>query len=280
MMVFWCIAALMLLLGLAFLLRPLLKHSKFDTMPRDLVNATIYKDQLNELEADLKAGVLSQEQYEQARHDLERNLLADASPENAVAPSAGRPHSGRTTAIVIAIALPVLAIGLYWQLGQHPDAAPELAAEGATGMPDPELMVQRLAERMKSTPQDGAGWLMLGRSYTALGRFPEASAAYGKAIPLVPADAQLLADYAEALALSKPDQDLAGQPAELAQQALALNPENQKALWIAGMAAYQQGQLHAALGYWKPLSEALPQESEDAVMVKKLITEAEATLGK
>jgi cytochrome c-type biogenesis protein CcmH len=271
----------MLVLCLSLVLPPLLKHQRLAPAARDLVNAAIYKDQLNELEADLKTGILSQEQYEQARHDLERNLLTDASPDNAVAP-ADRPGSARSTAIVMAITLPVLAISLYLQLGQgrqHPDSAPELAVESATGMPDPEVMVQRLAERMKSTPQDGAGWLMLGRSYTALGRFPEASAAYGKAIPLVPADAQLLADYAEALALSKPDQDLAGQPAELAQQALALNSKNQKALWIAGMAAYQQGQLNAALGYWKPLSAVLPPESEDAVMVKKLITEAEATLG-
>ena len=282
MIVFWWIAGAMILLSLAIMLPPLLKQSKSVAVARDLVNTAIYKDQLAELDADLNNGNVSQEQYEQGRRDLERNLLADAELGSKTATPARSFSSGRLAAIVVGLAVPALAISLYmWQTQQTLTVQPSAQiADAPMGGFTPERMVEQLAARLKSNPQDGEGWLKLGRSYTVLGRFPEASEAYAKALPLMKEDAQLLADYAEALALSKPDQDLAGQPTALAQQALKLDPNNQKALWIAGMAAFQKGQFKVAINYWEVLSQSLPEKSEDADVVKKRIAEATARLGK
>ncbi|MEO7557932.1 MAG: c-type cytochrome biogenesis protein CcmI, partial [Gammaproteobacteria bacterium] len=114
------------------------------------------------------------------------------------------------------------------------------------------------------------------RSYSVMGRNTEASDAYAKALPLLPDDAQLLADYAEALALSDSDQKLAGKPTELFEKALKLDPDNPKGLYLAGMAAFQKDDYHAASEYWKRLIQSMPADSEDVRAIKQNIAEAEA----
>lgn len=285
MILFWVIAGLMILVGLFFVLPSLLQQSQEKTPVRDAVNAAIYKDQLAELEADLRNGTLSPEQFEQGRLDLERNLLADITGDERQATAGNaRKTSARTTAIIIGLAVPVLAVGIYLQLSQvetsrgpQPEASDQAAANpsGAEGF-SPQAMVESLAAKLQANPQDGQGWLMLGRSYTALGRFSEASQAYAKAHSLVGDDPQLLADYAEALALSNANQDLTGKPTELLQKALRLDPKNEKALWLAGMAAFQKEDFRSAVGYWKPLSEAMPKDSASAKTLKQFIADAEA----
>ena len=285
-LLFWILAALMLAITLLIILPPLLRESKPKVIERDKLNAAIYADQLAELEADLRNETLSVDQFEQGRRDLERNLLADVSTEQEKAAQAALSGAGRTTAAVVGIAVPLLAIGIYLQIGQGAAVLSAQTAAGAggaqadmmaaTGGMTPEMMVQRLSERLKTNPDDGMGWAMLGRSYTVLGRFSQASEAYGKALPLMGEDAQLLADYAEVLALSSADQHLTGKPTELFEKALKLDPKNQKALWLAGMAAFQSENYNGATSYWKQLATSMPEDSENAQAVKKHIAEAES----
>ena len=282
---FWILAAIMIVATLAIILPPLLKPRALKTVQRDVLNAAIYKDQLAELSADLSNQTLSPEQYEQGRSDLERNLLTDVSDPQEEIINAGRNVStatGRITAVLVGIGVPVLAIGLYLQLSKDYDVfadQPMSATSAQPGMESgftPEMMVQRLSERLKTNPKDGAGWAMLGRSYAVLGRHGEASQAYAKALPLVKEDAQLLVDYAEAAALSNSDQQLAGKPTELFEKALKLDADNPKGLWLAGMAAYQKEDYRAASAYWKRLMLSMPADSPDAIDIQKNIAEADA----
>jgi len=285
---FWLLAALMIAVTLAMMLPPLLKPRASKTVQRDVLNAAIFKDQLAELHADLNNETLSPEQFEQGRHDLERNLLADVSgPQEEIinAGNRGSAKTGRWTAVVVGLAVPLLAIGLYLQLSkgyeivfsdQPVSAGTEAGMAGMAPGFTPEMMVQRLSERLKTNPEDGAGWAMLGRSYSVMGRNAEASQAYAKALPLLREDAQLLADYAESLALSDSDQQLAGKPTELFEKALKLDPDNPKGLWLAGMAAFQKEDYRAASEYWKRLTLSMPADSEDVRAIKENIAEAEA----
>lgn len=282
MTLFWLLLGLMIVIGLAIVLPPLLKHNKSNNVPRDVLNVAIYKDQIAELEADLKNETLSPEQYEQGLRDLERNLLADVSEVQQHKGALASSKTSRATALLVVIMLPTLALGMYLKLGES-DLIASPSTMVASGQPgnmggiDPEQMVQRLAERLKKDPKDGTGWALLGRSYAVLGRFPEASQAYAKAVELLGSDdPQLLADYAEVLALSNPDQNLAGKPTELFQQVLKMDPANQKALWLAGMAAFQKEDFRGATDYWKRLTASLPEDSENAQTIKGYIAEAEA----
>jgi len=226
--------------------------------------------------------------YNAAYDLLERNLLADVSgPQEEIinAGNSGSVKTGRWTAVVVGLAVPLLAIGLYLQLSKGYEivfSGRSVSAGAETGMPGmapgftPEMMVQRLSERLKTNPEDGAGWAMLGRSYSVMGRNAEASQAYAKALPLLRDDAQLLADYAESLALSDSDQQLAGKPTELFEKALKLDPDNPKGLWLAGMAAFQKEDYRAASEYWKRLTLSMPADSEEVRAIKENIAEAEA----
>ncbi len=119
--------------------------------------------------------------------------------------AAPRPHP--RIALALALALPALAVGLYLAVGSPRllDAAggmPHIAlADGQGGHVDDEMetLVARLAAKLKDNPGDGVGWALLARSYVELRQFPEAVRAFAKAVALDEGDAQLRADYADAL---------------------------------------------------------------------------------
>ena len=117
------------------------------------------------------------------------------------------------------------------------------------------------------------GWVMLGRSYTALSRYRDAAAAFKKATELVPGNADLLADYADVLAMAQ-GRRLAGEPAKVIQQALDADPRNVKALALAGSVAFEAKDYANARGYWERLVAVVPPDSEIARSVRGSIAEA------
>ena len=120
-----------------------------------------------------------------------------------------------------------------------------------------EAMVQGLAERLKQRPDDADGWVMLGRSYAALDRHPEAVPAFQRALALRPRDAGLMADYADALAMASGG-TLAGEPSRVIDQALAIEPANPKLLALAGTAAFSRNDFAGALRHWEKLAQLAP----------------------
>ena len=120
-----------------------------------------------------------------------------------------------------------------------------------------EAMVQGLAERLKQRPDDADGWVMLGCSYAALDRHPEAVPAFQRALALRPRDAGLMADYADALAMASGG-TLAGEPSRVIDQALAIEPANPKLLALAGTAAFSRNDFAGALRHWEKLAQLAP----------------------
>jgi cytochrome c-type biogenesis protein CcmH len=116
------------------------------------------------------------------------------------------------------------------------------------------------------------GWTLLARSLAAMGRFPEAVRAFEHLLPLTPGDAQVYADYADALAMVQ-GRSPQGRPYELAKRALELDPHLPKALAIAASATLDAGDYKTSLGYWQALAAELPEGSEDRQQVDAAITE-------
>lgn len=270
-------AIVLALAALAFLLPPFLRRR--DRASRTSANATnvaIYQDQLRELEADLAAGTLSPRQHEAAKREIERRLLEDVAANEA--PLAVSPP-GRGAALVLGLSVPVAAVLLYLAVGspQAIDGSPAADAHGASHQ-QIEAMVTRLAERMKEKPDDPEGWFMLGRSYTVLERYAEAAAAYANAVKRSQPDAQLLADYADALAMSQ-GRRLQGEPERLIQLALTVDPNHPKALALAGSAAFEKNDFKNAAAYWERLLKVLPPESEMAGSIRESVAEARSRAG-
>lgn len=140
-----------------------------------------------------------------------------------------------------------------------------------------ESMVDRLAKRLEKEPDNAEGWLTLARSYAALGRFDDSTRAYGKAEAILPDRADVLADYADALAMAQ-GRKLAGEPEKLVQRALALDPKHAKALALAGTAAFERGDFKKARAYWNKALDSAPADAEFAASLRHSIADAEARL--
>jgi len=270
---FVVLGAVLIAGALLFVVPPLLRRGLRTGETRDAVNVAVYRDQLRELEADLRAGTLAPDQHEKARGDIEARLLADVGKGDALA-HPQRPT--RAAALALGLAVPICALAVYVAVG-NPRALLPQSAEGANAhgvsAQQFEAMVSRLAARLKENPEDPEGWMMLGRSYAVLGRFGEASEAYAKAAARTPGDAQLLADYADALAMAQ-GRTLQGDPEKILLRALAVDPNNVKALLLAGTAAFNRNDGASAVRHWERVLGLLPAESDMVQRVQASIAQA------
>lgn len=280
MTLFWIIAGLLMAGALVFVVPPLLGGRRRRAGPgtREQANMQILRDQLRELDADVAAGTISRDQFEQARREIEERVLEDGAAEPA--PATGGGH-GRIAAVVVGIAIPVLAVAIYLVLGSPKALDPQVAAarpaqEQQAHEVTPEqiaAMVDNLAERMKANPDNVEGWVMLARSYNAMQRFPEAAQAYAQAIQRVPDNAQLLADYADVLAMVQ-GRKLEGEPEKLIKRALEVDPNNLKALLLAGTVAFDRQDFKQAAAHWEKARGMVPPESDFARSIGNSIAEA------
>ena len=275
MTAFWIIAVLLSAGALALVLTPLLgRRRAAPGAAGDATNVAIYRDQMRELEADLAAGTIGRDQYEEARRELEARLLDDVRDSGT---GSGVSKRGRAAAILAGVAIPIASILLYLAVGNPGALAPRDDGHGITRS-QIENMVERLAARMKENPDDATGWAMLGRSYSVLDRFPEAAAAYANAVKRSPPDAQLLTDYADALAMAQ-GRRLEGEPERLIAQALKIDPRNVKALALAGTAAFESKDFKGAIAHWQKILEIVPTNSDMADSIRDSIADAQQLAG-
>ena len=278
-LIFLSAAALLLLVVLGLLLRPLLRRNAPSTIAsRQALNTAIYRDQLTELERDRAAGSLSEVDYEQAREELQRRLLADAS-ESDLLPSSSGP--AWRSALALVLALPIAAAALYAWLGTPAALQPiqeQPQADHPVTQAQIEQMVAALAARLKQHPEDIKGWIMLARSYKALGRYDDAARAFAHIGDAMDSDPELLSEYADLLAV-RAGGKLDGKPMELVNKALALDPNNTMALALAGTAAFGKKNYAEAVKYWERLQKILPPDSDDAKSIAAAVAEARTKEG-
>lgn len=282
MTVFWIFGLGLIALALALVL-PSLFSQRVNPPSHDAAtpsaNLTILRDQLAQLDAELAAGSLDGEQHAQARAEIERRALEeDGTPEGA---TVVRPPV--RTAAVVALGVPLIALGLYGFLGNSQALLPAshvTAAGSDVTLAQVESMVAKLAQRLENPsadrPADPEAWEMLARSYAALQRYPEASKAYARASELAPTNAQLLADHADVLAMLQ-GQSAAGEPTRLIERALKLDPNNLKALALAGSAAFERKDFAAATTYWTKARAGAPAGSEFASALDRSLAEIGAS---
>lgn len=279
MTAFFVCAALLTLAGLVFVLWPLLKPGARARVTAQAASLSIYRDQFAELERDLKQGTLEPAQYENARVELERRVLEEVSAQG---PDARTPRrAGLALAATVAVLMPLSAGLLYWHLGQPAGiGAPKRTVPDASNITqaDFEAMTAKLAQRMAANPEDPVGWLMLGRAYKALERYPEAVQALEEADRRSPNEPEILVEYAEALALQG-GRDLGGEPLRLLERALKIEPNHPKALTLAGAAAFEAEDFKRAIAYWERLRAQVPADSELAQALETGLAQARQMQG-
>lgn len=297
MILFWIICVLMLLAALLFVLPPALRAAASqatEETARRNANIAIYRDQLSELEDDLRNGIVSQEQYAQDRDDIERRLLEDTTTENASKKPVSLSADARKHAYMFGIGLALVAVIFYLRVGNPESITNAATASTATTPAAPrtapgpagdrslaqiEANVAAMAKRLQSNPSDVQGWTMLARSYSSLGRYGEAAGAYARVTELTPNDADLWAEYAFALAMAS-GRKLEGKPMELVDHALKIDPNNARALGLAANAAFEAKNYQKAIDYWERIKKQVPADSEIVKTLQARIDEAKAQQNK
>jgi cytochrome c-type biogenesis protein CcmH len=281
MLIFFIVATLLLAGALLFVLPPLLgKRLRSGEVSHGLTNLAIYRDQLRELDADLTNGTLDAAQYETAKREIERRVLEEVEDDETQITSAAGPQW--TLAASIAVVIPIVAIAGYLLLGTPValDASKQVAQQqaGAHDMSPQRLatMIDGLQVRLRANPDDVEGWMMLAKTAQAVGRYDESVRAFREIVRRVPPDAQLLADFADTLAMAN-GRTLEGEPQQLIEQAIKVDPTNIKALALGGTIAFQQKDYAKAAKLWRGVLDSVPPDAEFAQRMRDSIIEAESS---
>lgn len=271
MALFLTLAAVMLAVALAIVLRPLLSKRT----PNDpAATARRRLEALNEAHA---VGILDDAEFAAKRAALGDELL------NAVSAPVPRSNLAFGAAVAVALLVPVAALVLYRVVGDPRalDPAAMAAPPPSAQAPDDhsqdmEGAISGLAAKLKQNPNDVEGWALLGRAYLETQHFAEARDALNHAHELAPDDADIGVAYAEALTLSSADHRFDAQARQLVETALKNDPKNQRGIWLLGIADYQAGKYDAAIAGWNRLLAQMPKDSSVAQSVKDQIARAEA----
>ena len=266
-------ALLLLILVLVLLLRPFIFPAKSKATSRRQMNAVIYREELDKLEAEHAAGVITSVDYEIAHAEMRQRLFQDTIEED----DREVEGSSKKTAIGLLIFIVLLSSALYFSLGDAVRIA-QTNSEKPVTQEGVEKMVAEFAIKMEKDPSNLKGWAMLARSYRILGRNEDAAKAYARAGSFIDNDPQLLADYADVLATNA-NGSFAGKPLQLINQALKLDPNNLMALWLSGTAAYSSGNYKTAVQTWEKLAQQLPADTDEARAIQGSIAEARAKGG-
>jgi cytochrome c-type biogenesis protein CcmH len=262
-------ATLLIVVVAAFILPPLWLglRSPAGKADRKQANLAIFRDQLAELEREKSDGSLAESDFEQARRELQRRLLEEVEPDTG-ATTPGTHGPSRKLAVAILVLLPVLAVLGYGMLG-NPNALDPTRTAAPQQMTAEQIndMVAKLAARMEANPDNMQGWLMLARSYKTMGRYAEAAEAYGKAEKVINDDPELLASYAETLAMAG-GSGLTGKPSQLVERALKIDPQHPHSLFLAGAAAMEAGDNKKGIAYWEALLPQVEPGSEIDQMLR------------
>ncbi|MFC4307596.1 tetratricopeptide repeat protein [Steroidobacter flavus] len=173
----------------------------------------------------------------------------------------------RFSGIAVALLVPVLAIVMYAGLSNWDWKAVQIETTQAANI---EQAVSGLEEKLKQNPDNLDGWIMLGRSYVAMSRYPRAADAFQQAYDLSKGqNVEVLIGLGEALALTD-EASLTGRAGQLFDQALTMAPNHPKALWYGGVAALRQGNLRLGRDRLQMLMAQNPPEEIRGVLARQI----------
>jgi cytochrome c-type biogenesis protein CcmH len=274
----WVILACLTAIVLLVLLRPLAGPAANEGAPEAL-DAAVYRDQLGEIDSDRARGLIGEEEAEAARVEIARRLLAADSKAHAVegAKSGGGP--ARAAMIGVALAFPLLALGLYLAYGSPrlPDQPLAVRLQDPASDQNIEALVARVEARLREHPEEGEGWDVIAPVYMGWRRYPDAAEAYAQAVRLLGESAKRLSGQGQALVLANN-----GVVTEDARHALERAVELDASLIepriLLAIAKEQDGQFQAAIEDWRALLGKASSDAPWREMVEKRIAADEARL--
>jgi cytochrome c-type biogenesis protein CcmH len=273
----WVIFGGLTALVLFALLRPLTSGTAGDES-RAAFDATVYRDQLGEVESDRERGLIGAADAEAARIEIARRLLAsdeeargdDAQPSRVPA---------KAVAIGLAVILPALALGLYLVYGSPrlPDQPLVARLQDPASDKNLEALVARVEARLREHPDDGEGWDVIAPVYMGWHRYADAAEAFRQATLLLGESAKRLAGYGQALVLAN-DGVVTEDARAVLERASALDPDLIQPKLVLIIAKEQDGQLAAAAEAWRALIASAPADAPWRKLAEERLAQDEAKL--
>jgi cytochrome c-type biogenesis protein CcmH len=260
-MLVWIAFALLTAAVLAAVLAPLARPAGAEEAdaPAEAGTLAVYRDQLAEIAAERARGVIGPAEAEAARLEISRRLLKSAEHPALRAGGAVPQWAHQRIALGTAVAVPLLALGLYLAHGSPGmPSSPFAARDAARAQAEVADLIAKVEARLSKEPQDGKGWEVIAPVYLKLGRFRDAATAYANAARLQGESVKLLAGLAEASILGS-DGIVTEEARSAYEKILKIEPGRVEARFWLAMAKEQDGRLAEALAdYGALLKEAPP----------------------
>jgi cytochrome c-type biogenesis protein CcmH len=239
-------------------------------------NAKVYRDQILDLDREHDSGHISDEEWQQSRDELSMRLLEDTSAADD--PVAKTEKPAVWTAVVLAVALPISAMGFYMWVGE-PEALNPMALKSPDQVDQKDLakLAETLADKLQSQPENLQGWVMLGRTYRTLENFDASIKAYDAALKLS-ADDDLQLERIEVMAMQRQG-NFDGEPWRVIRDILQKDPQHYGALLTAGSASYAERKYADALKYWEQARKPLEANHPDLPGLENAIATVRETMG-
>lgn len=262
---FWLSAAALLVVAVAVVVWPLWRRRNNERVDRTALNVALYEERVAELQAQQRAGELTEAQVQGAQQEASRLLLEDT----AAADAKRAPLTRRVAGVLLAAALlmPLAVIGLY-QLWGNPDGlALYREMQDTPQVANLEALIDRTERVVEVQPTNGEAWYMLGRAYMSAQRPADAVQAFGNSLNQIGEAPDVLAQLAQARYFANGNK-LDPESVAALDKALELQPDNPTALGLLGIAAFEAGDYSGSIGYWQRLLDATEPGSEGAQAIQ------------
>ena len=265
---------LMLVLAFAWIMWFVYRPLSSNHLDLQQSNVDLGKQRLLELEQDLNQGLISQDEFTQAKEEVSTTLALELEQSETEVQVVNNQAPSMTTNAVVLVALLVISVSTYWYLA--PGFTPQLASsQGAKAPLSLSESAQQIEQHLQDNPQDAGAYQMLGLTYFELGEMEKSLKAYASAYQLESDNVQLLVEYASAV-VSSNDNQFNSKSAQLIKRALELDPNSPDALYLAGVFATSIQDLDLAKNLWTKALSVLEQGSPDYQILQSMLLELES----
>ena len=278
MTLFLLSASSLLLISIIVIIRTLMNKNN-EKINSNQNSIDIYNQKLKEINFDIENHLITKSEANNAIEELEYSLIKDNKNTDILDSKLyfSNLKSKKTISIILLLIIPVFVISVYSFIGT-PNSIEKLVLvldlkntkSDSEKLVSVEQMLKRVERRLLDDPNNSDDWLMLANSYVVLKRYPEAIRALENLYRLKGDDPSLLFRYADVLAMANSG-IFAGKPSELIKKALQLDPQNTMGLWLAGLVAYEEGEVKKAINYWENVLPKLEIGSEEEKNIRKYI---------
>ncbi len=260
---------------------------------RRRANIALFQERSDELEADLSAGNIDQQQFDSLLLEMQQNLLADVGDES----TESSKHSGATSSpndaksqsltwmlpAAMVVLIPMLAYPMYRTWGYFDDVQVmdlfEATVENQGDAEEAQRLIVSIGQYAQEHEDMPWAFYFLAENFAALGLFAEAQIAYQRAADLIDPGAEkalILGRVATAMYINANFQ-ITDEIATVIEEARELNPSELAVLQLLATDAEQRQDYQAAIENWRLMIQASPN-SQMAQELRIRISEAQNLL--